>query len=81
MMGLADAAMWISVMSKLGDVQLAVTTQFNINFLRKPPHTDLIAYGTVLKLGRRLAILEVSIYSENDTELILAHATGTYSIP
>ena len=46
-MGLADATMWISVMSKLGDVQLAVTTQFNINFLRKPPHADLIAHGTV----------------------------------
>ena len=37
MMGLADAAMWISVMSLVGDVQLAVTTNFNINFLRKPP--------------------------------------------
>ena len=63
-MGLADAAMWISVMSRLGDVQLAVTTAFNIIFLRKPPHADLIAYGTILKLGRRLAILEVSIYWE-----------------
>ncbi len=81
MMGLADAAMWISVMSQLGDVQLAVTTQFNINFLRKPPPTDLLAHGQVLKLGRRLAILEVSIYSEQDETLILAHATGTYSIP
>ena len=81
MMGLADAAMWVSVMSHLGDVQLAVTTSFNINFLRRPPLADLIARGETLKLGKRLAVLSVTLYSEALPDEPIAHATGTYSIP
>ena len=81
MMGLADAAMWISVMSVVGDVQLAVTTNFNINFLRKPSPADLIAEGETLKIGARLAVLSVTIYSATDLSEPVAHATGTYSLP
>ncbi|MCP4494569.1 MAG: PaaI family thioesterase [Gammaproteobacteria bacterium] len=57
---------------------LAVTTSFNINFLRKPQETDLVGVGGIIKLGKRLAVIEVSIYSDDD---IVAHATGAYSIP
>ena len=39
---------------------------------------DLVARGSTIKLGKRLAVIEVSIYSDED---IVAHATGTYSIP
>ncbi len=78
MMLLADACMYAVVLSMIGKVELAVTTNLNINFLRKPSETDLIAEGTIIKLGKRLAVLEVSIYSKDD---IVAHVTGTYSIP
>jgi uncharacterized protein (TIGR00369 family) len=78
MMMLADVCMFAVVLSMLGEIKLAVTTSFNINFLRKPAETDLIARGEVIKLGKRLAVVEVSIFSEDD---IVAHATGTYSIP
>ena len=61
-------------------LQMAVTTTLNINFLRKPGPADLIAEGRVLKLGRRLAVIEVTIYSAGDAEPV-AHATGTYSLP
>ncbi|MCP5013731.1 MAG: PaaI family thioesterase, partial [Ketobacter sp.] len=47
-------------------------------FLRKPQETDLVGVGSIIKLGKRLAVIEVSIYSDDD---IVAHATGTYSIP
>lgn len=80
MMMLADACMYAVVLSLIGDVKLAVTTNFNINFLRKPADTDLLADGSIIKLGKRLAVLEVSILSGDDHELV-AHATGTYSIP
>ena len=36
MMMLADACMYAVVLSLIGQVKLAVTTNFNINFLRKP---------------------------------------------
>jgi uncharacterized protein (TIGR00369 family) len=66
------------VLSMLGEIKLAVTTSLNINFLRKPANTDLVAHGSMIKMGKRLAVLEVSIFSDED---IVAHATGTYSIP
>ena len=78
MMMLADVCMYAVVLSLVGEIKLAVTTSFNINFLRKPAETDLIARGRNIKLGKRLAVVEVSIYSDED---IVAHATGTYSIP
>jgi len=80
MMLLADACMYGVVLSLLGPVKLAVTTNLNINFLRKPRESDLIAEGRIIKLGKRLAIIEVSIHSESEEKLV-AHATGTYSIP
>jgi len=78
MMLLADVCMYAVVLSEIGAVKLAVTTSLNINFVRKPANTDLIGVGSVIKMGKRLAVLEVSIYSDDD---IVAHATGTYSIP
>ena len=78
MMMLADICMYAVVFSLLGEIKLAVTTSLNINFVRKPANTDLVAEGSIIKLGKRLAVLEVSIYSNDD---IVAHATGTYSIP
>lgn len=80
MMMLADACMYAVVLGLIGKVKLAVTTSFNINFLRKPMQTDLLAEGSIIKLGKRLAVLEVSVLTADDDELV-AHATGTYSIP
>lgn len=80
MMMLADATMYAVVLSAIGHVKLAVTTNFNINFLRKPGHEDLIAEGKAIKIGKRLAVLEVTLFSESDHDPV-AHATGTYSIP
>ena len=82
-MGLADAAMWVAVMAAAGEIELAVTTSFNINFLKKPPMADIVADAVVLKLGKRLAVVEVGIFAASDTERedLLAHATGTYSLP
>ena len=80
MMLLADACMYAVVMSLIGEVALAVTTNLNINFLQKPSNTDLLAEGRIIKLGKRLAVIEVSIISV-DSDDIVAHATGTYSIP
>jgi uncharacterized protein (TIGR00369 family) len=78
MMMLADICMYAVVLSLLGEIKLAVTTSLNINFVRKPANTDLVAEGSIIKLGKRLAVLEVSIYINED---IVAHATGTYSNP
>lgn len=80
MMGLADATMYAVVLGKIGKVKLAVTTNFNINFLRLPPPADIVAEGSMIKIGKRLAVIEVTLFTAGDRDPI-AHATGTYSIP
>lgn len=80
MMALADATMYAAVLGAIGIVKLAVTTSFNINFLYRPSPADLMAEGRLMKLGKRLAVIEVTLHSEGHDEPV-AHATGTYSIP
>ena len=80
MMALADATMNAVILSAIGVVKLAVTTSFNINFLHRPKPADLNAEGRILKLGKRLAVVEVTMHSDGH-DAPVAHATGTYSIP
>lgn len=81
MFALADASLWGAVLSAIGPVELAVTANLNLNFLRKPDLArDLIGETRLIKLGRRLAYGESFLYSAGDDEPV-AHATGTYSIP
>jgi uncharacterized protein (TIGR00369 family) len=80
LMALADTALYAVLLGRIGKVALAVTTSFNINFLRKPGPADILAEAKILKLGKRLAVMECHLYSEGQAEPV-AHATGTYSIP
>jgi len=80
MVALADVALYAAVLSLIGPVELAVTTNLSINFLRRPPAGALLAEAEILKLGRRLAVGAVTLHSE-DVEAPVAHVTGTYSIP
>ncbi len=80
MMMLADFALYVAVLAAIGPVPLAVTINLNINFLRRPAQRALVAEARILKLGKRLAVLEVDIMSEGEDEPV-AHVTSTYSIP
>ena len=82
LMGLADFAMYVAVLSAIGRVELAVTTSLSCNFLRRPRPADVLAHARLLKLGKRLAYGEVSLYSAGTDETQpVAHVTATYSIP
>jgi uncharacterized protein (TIGR00369 family) len=80
MMALADFTMYLAVLSAIGWVPLAVTTNLSINFLKRPGARDLIAEARLFKLGKRLAVGEVELRSDGDDDLV-AHVTSTYSIP
>jgi uncharacterized protein (TIGR00369 family) len=81
LMALTDLTMWVVLLSAIGPVGLSVTTNLNINFLSKAPAGhDIIAEARLLKLGKRLAVGEVTLYSGAGPEPV-AHATCTYSIP
>lgn len=80
MMALADITLYGVVLSMIGRVELAVTTDLNVHFLRKPAPGDLLARGRILKLGTRLAVGEVEILTVGRDEAV-AHVVGTYAIP
>ena len=81
MFGLADVAVYLAILSRLGPVALAVTTNCAIDFMRKPAAaTDLICDVRLLKLGRVLAVGDCLIRSDG-MEAPVARASLTYSIP
>jgi len=81
MMSMADTAAWLAVVAQIGPVALAVTTSLHIDFLRKPAMEDLVAVGTLLKLGKQLAMVDVALASISTPETLVAKAQVTYSIP
>jgi uncharacterized protein (TIGR00369 family) len=91
MFELADLALYAAILAELGVGDdpavanrsrgaLAVTTNLNINFLRKPPPGDLIADARLMKVGARLIVGEAWLHGQGSEDAV-AHATGTYSVP
>ena len=65
----------------IGIVPLAVTTNLNIHFLKKPAAgKDLLAHCRLIKCGRSIAVADVEIFSEGD-EHPVAYASASYAIP
>lgn len=81
LMTVADVALYVAILGEIGIVPLTVTTSLNINFLRKPAaDKSIIGVCKLIKVGKTLAVGEVSLYSEGNPQPV-AHAVGTYAIP
>ena len=81
LMGVADVALYVAILGEIGISPLAVTTSLTINFLRRPvADKSIVAVCKLMKVGKSLAVGEVSLFSEGTTEPV-AHVVGTYSIP
>ncbi|WP_020695739.1 PaaI family thioesterase [Reyranella massiliensis] len=80
LMWLADCGFYLLILAQLGPVALAVTTNLNINFMRKPEPGDVIGEGRLLKLGKSLAVGDFTMWSDGKPDPV-AHATLTYAIP
>lgn len=79
--GLADVAMYLAILSRIGPVALTVTTSCAVDFMRKPAAgRDLLGEARVLKLGRSLAVGDVMVFSEGLADPV-ARASLTYAIP
>jgi len=76
---LADIAGYVCCLSHIGREALAVTTNLNINFMRKAVSGPLDGHARILKLGKRLMVFDVDIVDGGGKRI--AHATGTYAIP
>lgn len=84
LMTMADGVAYLALLSRIGPAALAVTSNLNINFLRRPSLVDLVVHARPLKIGRNLAVVEVSLFSDagkpDDLHKPVAHATVTYSL-
>ena len=81
LMTVADVAIYVAILGTIGIVPLAVTTSLTINFLRKPSAgKPIVGVCQLIKVGRTLIVGEVALYSRDSQEMV-AHAVGTYSIP
>ena len=81
MFALADVAVYLAILSRIGPKALSVTTNCSIDFMRKPAaNSDMIAKTRLLKLGRALAVGDVLMYSVGQ-DAPVARASLTYSIP
>jgi len=77
---LADIGGYVCVLSHSGPEALSVTTNLNINFLRKAGIGPIDGHCRILKLGKSLMVFDIDITAGPDNHTV-AHATGTYSIP
>lgn len=76
---LADSAAYATVITNIGPKPLAVASNINVSFLRRPKVQPLLARGRLLKLGRSLAVVEVEVRNEGDPKPV-SHAVVTYSL-
>ena len=81
LMTVADVAIYVAILGTIGIVPLAVTTSLTINFLRRPAAgKPIVGVCQLMKVGRALIVGEVALYSQDSQEMV-AHAVGTYSVP
>jgi uncharacterized protein (TIGR00369 family) len=77
----ADTAMYALVLSHVGPQLMAVTAGFNMHFLNKAAPGDVRAQAQLLKLGRRLVVMEVRLWTGDDARRVAAQVTGSYALP
>jgi uncharacterized protein (TIGR00369 family) len=80
LMTLADTTMWVALLGMIGRVPLSVTSHLDIDFLRKPAPADVVGHARLLKLGKRLAVGDVLMYSDGEA-VPCARSSVTYAIP
>jgi len=81
MFALADVAVYLAILSRIGLAPLTVTTNCSIDFMRKPEAgRDVLAHTRILKLGRTLAIGDALLFMDGGDDPV-ARANLTYAIP
>lgn len=79
-MAMADSATYAAIFTRIGITPMAVTTSLNMSFLRPLICDVVIAEARLIKLGRMLAVAEVTIRGEGAASPA-GHAVVTYALP
>lgn len=81
LMTAVDTAMYVAVLGHIGVQLMAVTADMNLRFISKGVVGDVIADARILKLGRKLIVMESRVYSSAAPDVLVMHATGSYARP
>lgn len=76
-MGAADVAMWLAIMTRRGTAEPWVTTDMKTAFLRSARQVDVLCTAQLLKLGKRTAYGTAECYGA--TSELLAHHVVSYA--
>lgn len=79
-MALIDVAAYAVILAHVGPVAMAVTHTLNVTFLRACQFETVVADARLIKLGRRLATVDVRLWQGSDDNLI-AQSTIGYALP
>jgi uncharacterized protein (TIGR00369 family) len=80
LMALTDVAAYAVVIAHHGRKEMAVTNGLSISFLRACKMETIIADARLLRLGRRLATVDVRLWQQDENYLV-AQSTVSYSLP
>jgi uncharacterized protein (TIGR00369 family) len=78
LMGAADVAMWLAIMTERGTQEQWVTTDMKTAFLSSARETDIHCTARVLKLGKRTAYGAAECRSAGG--VLLAHHVLSYAL-
>ena len=81
LMAYADTAAYAVVLAHIGEVAMAVTNNLNIHFLRACPLQPLCTEAILIKLGRRIATVDIRIAPKATPDRLVAQASATYVLP
>jgi len=81
LMAAADTAMYVAVMAHVGPALMAVTADMNLRFLNKGALGDVLAEARILKLGRKLVVMETRVWSAAEPDSLVMYASGSYAVP
>ncbi len=79
LMTLADASMYAALLGHGEEFKMSFTSNLNIHFLRRSTSEKFQGLCEIIKLGKRLAVMEVKIIDETGEKI--AFVSGTYSLP
>jgi uncharacterized protein (TIGR00369 family) len=77
----ADCALWLAVFTAIGIVDMAVTSEMSIRFVRPAQGGDVLARATLDSVGGRRIVGTVHLWVDGSPDRIVAVAQGTYVRP
>lgn len=80
LMALIDVAAYAVVLAHIGPVAMAVTHSMNVAFLRACRWSTVVGDARLIKLGKRLATVDVRLWQGSEEHLI-AQSTVGYALP